>query len=102
MLKTSVTKSESSTAPKKFGLHQNYPNPFNPTTVIGYQLPAVSQVELAIFNLLGQKVATLVSENQNAGIYNVEWDAAEFSSGVYIYQIKTSTFVDRKKMILMR
>jgi flagellar hook assembly protein FlgD len=59
-------------------------------TAISYQLPAFSQVELSIYNLLGQKVATLVSEKQPAGVYEVQWDASGFSSGVYFYQLTTN------------
>jgi len=86
----------------EFALHQNYPNPFNPTTVISYQLSTVSEVELSVYNLPGQKVVTLVSEKQNAGSYQVEWDASGFTSGVYYYRIKVGKFVDVKKMILIK
>ena len=98
-----------------FQLHQNFPNPFNPTTAIGYQLSADSDVELvraydhtpihvnlSIYNLIGQKVATLVSEKQAAGSYQVQWDAGGFSSGVYYYRIDAGEFQDVKKMILLR
>ena len=88
--------------PASYQLIQKYPNPFNPTTSIGYQLPAVSNVELSIFNMLGQKVADLVSERQPAGSYQIKWDASKYSSGVYYYRIKTDKFVDVKKMILIR
>jgi hypothetical protein len=81
---------------------QNYPNPFNPTTAIGYQLSAVSDVELSIYNLLGQKVAILVSEKQNAGRYQVEWDASGYASGIYFYTLKTNKGVMiTKKMLLL-
>jgi len=88
--------------PARFYLGQNYPNPFNPKTVISYQLPAVSKVELSIYNLLGQKVATLVSAKQSVGIYNVEWNATGFSSGVYLYMLKTKEFTQVKKMLLVK
>jgi len=88
--------------PAKFELQQNYPNPFNPTTAIGYRLSAVNDVELSVYSLLGQKVATLVSKRQNAGHHQVEWDASEFSSGVYYYRIETGEFRAVKKMILLR
>jgi len=90
------------TYPDKFSLSQNYPNPFNPSTAIGYQLSAISDVELSIYNLLGQKIATLISEKQNAGVHQVEWDASGFSSGVYYYQIKAGEFHEIKKMVLLR
>jgi len=89
--------------PNKFELHQNYPNPFNNSTMINYQLPQVGNVELSIFNILGQKVATLVSEKQSAGNYKVEWDAREFSSGIYLYRLDTvQGYFKTKKMVLIR
>jgi len=69
--------------PLKYSLSQNYPNPFNPNTVISYQLPVISYVDLIIYNILGEKVTTLVSELQNAGLYKIEWDAGQLPSGVY-------------------
>ena len=88
--------------PEKFVLHQNYPNPFNPTTIINYELPITNEVELSIYNLLGQKVVTLVSKKQIAGHHQVEWDASGFASGVYYYRIEAGEFVDVKKMVLLR
>ena len=73
--------------PKSFALHQNYPNPFNPVTMINYQLPMINDVDLSIYNLLGQKVATLVDKRQQAGYHSVEWDASGFASGVYYWKI---------------
>ena len=74
--------------PNNFSLEQNYPNPFNPKTVISYKLAMNSDVELSIFNLLGQKVTTLVNKKQQAGSYQVEWDASGFTSGVYLYKLQ--------------
>jgi len=88
--------------PKIFALHQNHPNPFNPKTVIGYQLPAFSEVELTIYNLTGQKVKSLVRETQRAGYHQVEWDASGFASGIYYYKIEAGEFQDVKKMILIK
>jgi hypothetical protein len=88
--------------PKEYALDQNYPNPFNPSTMINYQLPKTSDVELSIYNLLGQKVVTLVSERMEAGYHQVEWDASGLSSGVYFYRITAGEFVQVKKMILVR
>jgi hypothetical protein len=85
-----------------FNLYQNYPNPFNPSTMISYQLPMTSEVELSIYNILGQKVQTLVLEKQNAGNLQVEWDASGFSSGIYYYKIEAGEFQDVKKMVLLR
>jgi len=88
--------------PKSYALHQNYPNPFNPITKINYQLPITNYVELSIYNLLGQKVATLVSKKQNAGYHQVEWNASGFASGVYYYQLVASDYKEVKKMILLK
>jgi hypothetical protein len=83
-------------------LHQNYPNPFNPSTVISWQLTVGNHVELSVYNLLGQKVATLVSGKQKAGFHTVEWDAGHLSSGVYYYMIKVGAWSDVKKMLLLQ
>ncbi len=93
--------------PTRFGLEQNYPNPFNPTTVISYQLSAVSNVKLVIYNTLGQQVRTLVSGSQNTGSYTVQWDGRsdlgeKVASGMYLYRITAGSFVQTKKMMLMK
>jgi hypothetical protein len=88
--------------PVEYSLLQNYPNPFNPRTVISYQLSVISEVDLSIYNLLGQQVATLVNERQSAGSHQVEWDASGFASGIYYYILKTGEFQDVKKMVLLR
>ncbi|KAA3616981.1 MAG: T9SS C-terminal target domain-containing protein [Calditrichaeota bacterium] len=85
-----------------FVLHQNYPNPFNPKTTLMYQLKSNSQVELSVFNILGQKVKTLVYEKQIAGNYQVTWDSTEFSSGIYFYQLKTNLKTKTKRMLLIK
>jgi CubicO group peptidase (beta-lactamase class C family) len=88
--------------PKAIFLSQNYPNPFNPVTMIKYQLPMVSEVDLSIYNILGQKVATLVNERQKAGMYQFEWEASGFASGVYYYRIEARNFVETRKMIYLK
>ena len=99
-------KDESNTAetsiPEYFDLYQNYPNPFNPNTVIKYQLPEPTRVILEIYDVLGRKVATLVDINQEAGYYEVPWNAANFSSGIYIYRIQAGKFVATKKLLLLK
>ena len=89
-----------------FQLDQNFPNPFNPKTVIRYSVGAIHEspvhVDLSIYNILGQKVATLVNKNQTAGSYQMEWDASNFTSGVYLYRLQAGTHVETRKMILMR
>ena len=87
--------------PGRFFLEQNYPNPFNPETVISYQLAEGSSVELAVYNVLGQKVKTLVSEKQNSGKYQVRFNAADLASGIYFYRLKSGQKVLIKKMILI-
>ena len=86
----------------KYYLEQNYPNPFNLSTVIGYNLSQNSEVELIIYNMLGEKVTTLVAENQTAGNHTINWDASEFPSGVYYYRINANEFQAVKKMILVK
>jgi hypothetical protein len=91
-----------STIPNTFALYQNYPNPFNPTTAISYQLPAVSDVRLSVFDLLGREVATLVNEELSVGTHRATWDASTFPSGVYFYRLNAGSFSATKKLILMR
>ena len=85
-----------------YQLQQNYPNPFNPITLISYQLPVTSYIDLSIYNMIGQKIATLVDDIQEAGHHQVAWDASQFSSGVYYYSIKAGDYQDVKKMILVK
>jgi hypothetical protein len=88
--------------PTGFSLEQNYPNPFNPTTIISYQLPAYSNVILKVYDLLGREVATLVSENKPAGNYKVEFNANKIVSGIYFYTMQAGTFVQTKKLMLLK
>ena len=89
--------------PIEIQLEQNYPNPFNPKTTINYKLNKMNDIELSIFNTLGQKVATLVAERQQAGNYTVEWNADGFSSGSYCYRLSSSSgIVQTKKLVLIR
>jgi hypothetical protein len=88
--------------PHRFYLSQNYPNPFNPRTVISWQLASGSDVKLTVYNLLGQKVVTLVSERQKAGHHQVEWDATDFASGIYYCKIVAGEFQAMMKMILIK
>ena len=90
------------TIPLKFSLGQNYPNPFNPSTVISYQLSALSLVKLDIYNVVGEKVAELVNKEQPEGTYKVTLNASNLTSGIYFYQLKAGNFVSAKKMILLR
>ena len=99
---TVVTSSELENLPTEFTLNQNYPNPFNPTTVINYDIPEATNVVLTVYNMLGQKMTTLVNENKSAGRYSINFDATLFSSGVYIYRLEAGQFVSTKKMMLIK
>jgi sugar lactone lactonase YvrE len=89
-------------AVREFKLLQNYPNPFNPATVISYQLAVSSQITLRVYDVLGREVATLVNERQAAGSYTASFDASRFSSGVYFYRLEAGSFVQTKKMLLVK
>jgi hypothetical protein len=88
--------------PTAFRLDQNYPNPFNPTTVVGYQLPAVSKVRLVVYDLLGHEVSTLVNEVKQPGTYSVQFNASFLSSGVYFYRLHAGDYVATKRLVLVR
>jgi hypothetical protein len=88
--------------PTKFSLEQNYPNPFNPTTIISWQSPVSSWQTLKVYDVLGNEVFTLVEEEKPAGTYEVEFDGAELPSGIYFYQLKAGSFIETKKMVLLR
>ena len=88
--------------PIEFSLEQNYPNPFNPVTIIKYSIPKESDVSLVVFNTLGEEVAVLVNESKRIGNYEVEFNAATLTSGVYFYQIQTGSFIQVRKMVLLK
>ncbi|MGQ9804879.1 MAG: choice-of-anchor I family protein [Chlorobiales bacterium] len=88
--------------PAEFALEQNYPNPFNPTTTIRYQLPITSNVKLEVYDVLGKKVATVLDGRQEAGIYNYTLNASNLSSGVYFYRLQAGSFIQTKKMMLVK
>ena len=113
---TTAIKSNSPINPISFNLEQNYPNPFNPTTKIKYSIPTSPLnpspyqgegqrerlVTLKIYDVLGTEIAILVNNEKPVGTYEVEWDASRFPSGVYFYQLKAGSFIETKKMILLR
>ncbi len=88
--------------PQSFNLSQNYPNPFNPTTKIKYQIPELSLVTIKVYDVLGSEIATLVNEDKPIGSYEVEFDGAKLSSGIYYYQVQANNFIETKKMVLMK
>ena len=89
-------------APSVFSLSQNYPNPFNPNTTIKYSIPLSSNVVIKVFNVLGDEVTTLVDAQKQAGTYELTFNAENLSSGVYFYQLKAGTFIETKRMILIK
>ncbi len=93
---------DNSTTPHDFALEQNFPNPFNPVTVISYQLSVNSFVTMKVFDVIGREVATLVNENLVAGNYDIAFNAANLSSGVYFYRLTAGGMVQTKKMILQK
>jgi len=90
------------TIPVAFSLFQNYPNPFNPTTRISFSLPSRTFVSLKVYDVLGREVATVVSEELPAGSYTRQWDAKGSASGVYFYRLQAGSFVETKKMLLLK
>ena len=88
--------------PDNFYLYQNFPNPFNPTTKISWQSPVSSWQTLKIFDLLGNEVKTLVNEYRPAGEYETEFDGTRLPSGVYFYQLRAGSYLETKKMVLLK
>ncbi|MFC2085166.1 T9SS type A sorting domain-containing protein, partial [Bacteroidota bacterium] len=88
--------------PKYYTLSQNYPNPFNPTTTIKYSIPRQSFVKLIIFDALGKEISTPVSKEQPQGLYEVEFDGSNLSSGIYFYLFRAGNYIETKTMILLK
>ena len=88
--------------PSEFRLSQNYPNPFNPSTIIRFSIPEESFVTIKVFNTLGEEITTVINENIIAGNYEVEFDASKLPSGIYFYKLQAGSFVETKKMMLMK
>lgn len=104
---TAVREIKNQSLPQDYSLSQNYPNPFNPSTQIAFELPTRSKVRLAVYNVLGRRVATLVNESLAAGRWETEWDGrsasgVQVASGIYFYRLQTESFTQTKKMILLK
>jgi pectin methylesterase-like acyl-CoA thioesterase len=102
MITTAIGKTNEDLIPDKFELMQNYPNPFNPVTTIPFNLPEQSDVLLTVYNILGQKVITLVNENLPAGRYRHAWEIRNLASGIYIYRLRANEFVQARKMVILK
>ncbi|MBK7868346.1 MAG: T9SS type A sorting domain-containing protein [Ignavibacteriales bacterium] len=94
--------STNSGIPDRYELFQSYPNPFNPTTTIKYSIPRVSFVNIRIYDILGREVKTLVNEEKLPGIYSIQFNGGNFTSGVYFYRLQAGSFVETKKFILLK
>lgn len=101
-LNVQVVTNSANAIPSVFALKQNYPNPFNMSTTIQYQLPEKAFVKISIYNLNGQIIETLVSQDKPAGYYNTIWDARQITSGVYIYRIDAGNFHDVRKCVIVK
>jgi hypothetical protein len=99
---TTLSVGSESGAVSDFQLEQNYPNPFNPSTTINYTLPERSEITLKVYDILGNEVATLVNTTQEAGKYDVSFDATRFASGLYIYTLNAGKYTLSKKMMLIK
>jgi predicted GH43/DUF377 family glycosyl hydrolase len=88
--------------PTEYALEQNYPNPFNPGTTFRYSIPQTSKVVIKVFDILGNEIATLMDEEKSVGTYQLMWNAADLSSGIYFYQLTAGDYVNTKKMILLK
>ncbi len=101
-LVNNVSSSKSKNLDVQFKLSQNYPNPFNPNTIIDYQIPEAGEVELTVFNILGEKISTLLKRYQKAGSYQAVFNAEDISSGIYLYKLTTGNYSQICKMIIMK
>ena len=99
---TLVNSEEGPLLPESFALYANFPNPFNAVTTFRFDLPDPQQVQLIVYNSIGQEVAQLISKELHAGSHEFEWDASQFPSGVYLYRLKASTFTKVRSMILVK
>jgi hypothetical protein len=93
---------ESIQNPDKINLYPAYPNPFNPATTFRYDIPKDANVQIVVYNIYGQKVADLINKMQNAGSYQLTWDAAELPSGTYMIRLQAGSYMQKRKCVLMK
>lgn len=101
-VKPRVIKPGIASVPDHFVLHQNYPNPFNPVTTIRFDLAKATDVKLTIYDLGGRRIQELINSSMNAGVYDIPWNAAHLSSGMYLYRLETPEFIATNKMVLLK
>jgi len=99
---TSIEGENTLTTPEDYSLEQNYPNPFNPTTTIEFSIPQSGQVNLAVYDILGERVISLVNEERIAGKYSVQFNASALASGIYCYTLQAGSFFESKKMLIIK
>ena len=97
-----VSVNEVHNIPNAITLSQNYPNPFNPTTTIHYAIKERASVEIVLYDILGREVEVLVNEEQDAGYYKIDFNASRLASGIYFYRLQAGSFVETKKMVLLK
>ncbi|MBA4407608.1 hypothetical protein C0389_10065 [bacterium] len=93
---------EKNNLPTNFALEQNYPNPFNPTTTIKYSILRQSVVSISVYDLLGREVSVLVNEEKPAGNYSIKFNGSNLTSGVYLYRMQAGSFVETKKLVMIK
>jgi plastocyanin len=99
---SSDVKTSTNNVPSSFNLEQNFPNPFNPSTQISFSLPQKSHVTLKIYNAIGQEIKTLVDGETDAGIHEIEFNGSNLASGIYFYRLSTPSFIDTKRLVLLK
>ena len=98
----SIEENNTDIIPSNYVLEQNYPNPFNPTTIIKFGLPKAGNVELSVYNILGQKIATLVNKEFAQGTFEYTFDAGNLTSGIYLYKLQAGGYSQVRKMLLIK
>ena len=101
-LRTIANVDDGQSTPTSYQLSQNYPNPFNPSTTIIYSIKNDGIVNLIVYDILGNEVATLVNSEKPSGVYEIEWHAIGIPSGLYFYQLRTDGYIETKKMLLLK
>jgi hypothetical protein len=99
---TGISVHQAESLSERFVLEQNYPNPFNPSTTIKFELPRASHVNLTVYDVLGRELSRLVNERMDAGYHDVKFDGSALASGVYFYRLQAGSYVQTKKLMLLR